>query len=58
MIILDIKNSNKKLLATIIGGSMGMIIGSQMVPSNKKKIMKKAKTTTENIKEGLNSLLN
>lgn len=58
MIILDIKNSNKKLLATIIGGSMGMIIGSQMVPSNKKRIMKKAKTTRENIKDGLDSLLN
>ncbi len=51
------KNRGKStaIMGTIIGASMGIIIGTQMTPMNRRKIMRKARRATESLKDGLDS---
>lgn len=45
------KNRSGTIWGTILGTSIGLMVGSQMTPINKRKIMRAARKTTENIKD-------
>jgi hypothetical protein len=47
---------NKKLWGTIFGVSMGLVIGSRMTSSNRKKMMRKTKKVTSNMMDGIQSI--
>lgn len=51
-------NMNKKLWGTVLGVSMGLMLGSRISPSNRKKMMKKTKKTTANMIEGIQDMWN
>lgn len=45
------RNSNGALWKTILGTSVGLILGSRMTPMNKRKIKKTAKRASSNLKD-------
>jgi hypothetical protein len=47
---------NKKLWGTVFGVSMGLMIGSQMTSSNRKKMMKKSRKLTSNMMDGIQNM--
>ncbi len=47
---------NKKLWGTILGVSMGVMLGKKMMPDTSKKIMKRTKKTTSSIIDGITDM--
>ena len=45
------KNSMGTFWGTILGTSIGLIVGSQITPMNKRKIKKTARKATSNLKD-------
>lgn len=49
---------NKRLLGTVLGVSMGLMLSSRMTSSNRRKIMKRTKKLTSNMIDGIQDMLN